>query len=255
MTVRLLGLADHLRAWGLVVEEVEGWESRGVDFPATPSVVVTHHTGTPRNTTKDYPSLGVVRDGRADLSGPLSQVGMGYSGTVYVIAAGKAQHAGAGEWAGVTSSSQTIGVEAESPGDGTWTAAQRHVYPLLVAALLDFLGQPAAMTAGHREWATPIGRKPDPRGIDLPAFRANVAAHLTTGPPQPAATPDQTEDDDMHLIVKDPAGPSQFVVSPLLDAKVHIKDGASLNALLASGRYVRVTLSARQLAAIPTRAA
>ncbi len=43
------------------------------------------------------PSLGVIRDGRPGLKGPLSQLGLGRDGAYYVIAAGRAQHAGRGD--------------------------------------------------------------------------------------------------------------------------------------------------------------
>ena len=175
-------LPDQLRRWGLDVVEVDGWQARGVPFTVRPVIVVAHHTATSARAAGDYPSLGIVRDGREGLAGPLSQFGLGRSGRVYVIASGKANHAGAGAWDGISTSTMTVGIEAESPGDGTWTDEQRRAYPLLAAAVCAYLGTPARRVCGHREWALPAGRKPDPTGIDLTAFRAAVAGHLHAGP-------------------------------------------------------------------------
>lgn len=183
--MRLLNLPAKLREWGLTVVEVPGWAARGADFPRMPSVVVCHHTGTPRSKTKDdLPTERVLVEGRSDLPGPLCQVGLGYSGTVYVIAAGKANHAGRGHWNGHNvGNTDSVGIEAESPGDGSWTAAQRLTYPIVCAALHDLLGTGASLTCAHRESAEPHGRKDDPVGIDMDELRGQVAALLRAGPP------------------------------------------------------------------------
>lgn len=207
--MRLTGLADHLRNWGFDVVEEPGWKTRGAHFDAMPQVVVCHHTGTKRSTVKDYPSLAVVRDGRTKpdgsrLPGPLSQLGLGYSGKVYVIAAGKANHAGEGEWRGIdVGNSRSVGIEAESPGDGTWTPKQREVYPRLAACVAAYLEQPADNICAHRESAKPPGRKPDPVGIDMPRLRAAAAGWLERGgrpptAPQPPAP--TTQEDAMYII-------------------------------------------------------
>lgn len=180
---RLTGLADHLRKWGFTVVELPGWKTRGADFDGMPKVCVCHHTGTPRSKTKDLPTQGVLTNGRSDLDGPLCQIGYGYSGTVYMVAAGKANHAGKGHWAGVfVGNDDSVGIEAESPGDGTWTDAQREGYPRLAAAVVDYLNTNASHICAHRESAEPHGRKNDPVGIDMNDLRRKAAAHLKNGP-------------------------------------------------------------------------
>lgn len=203
--MRLTGLADKLREWGLAVVEVPGWETRGADFPQLPSVVVCHHTGTPLRPNLDLPTQRVLVDGRSDLPGPLCQVGLGYSGTAYVIAAGKANHAGKGRWNGHNvGNTDSVGIEAESPGDGTWTPQQRAAYPLVCAALHDLLGTSASLTCAHRESAEPPGRKNDPVGIDMDALRGQVTQLLKAGPPTVHAhdthPPTPLEEPDMWIV-------------------------------------------------------
>lgn len=180
--MRLLWLPHLLERWGLDVELVPGWERRGQPFRAAPSIVVGHHTATSARARGDLPTLAVLRDGRSDLPGPLCQIGLGRSGRVYVVASGKANHAGRGAWKGLTDSARTIGVEVEHPGTGPWTAAQLRAFDLTAAALLDGLGSPASHYAGHREWALPAGRKVDPGGVNLTAQRARVRELLSRGP-------------------------------------------------------------------------
>lgn len=197
--MRLLELADACRDAGLNVVETNGWRTRGADFVVKPSVVVAHHTASSK-TAGSMPSLNVLIDGRPDLPGPLCQVGLSRGGVVYVIAAGKANHAGPGRWAGFTRSDQTIGCEAENDGVGEpWTRAQTDAYDLVAAVLLDLLGSSASLLCAHREWATPAGRKIDPAGIDMDAMRRRVGRLLEAGM---AVTRAGLSDEDVERIAK-----------------------------------------------------
>lgn len=194
--MRLLALPDVCKDAGLDVVTVSGWERRGYEFPAMPRVVIGHHTASNRR-SGNMPALGILRDGRSDLPGPLCQVGLARDGVVYVVASGKANHAGPGRWGNVSSSEQTVGIEAENDGLGEpWPAEQMQAYDVLAAALLDHLGQPASMFCGHREWALPAGRKPDPAGINLIAMRRRIAALLEGGVHMPLS------DKDINRIAK-----------------------------------------------------
>lgn len=169
-------LADAARLTGCPVVELAGWRTRGHGGMAAVEGVVCHHTAGPK--TGEYPSLAVVRDGRAGLAGPLANFGLGRSGTVYVNAAGLAWHAGVSSWAGFSDlNSRFLGIEAEDDGDGVWTDAQLDAYPRLVAALLYYMRRGAERACMHRECAP--GRKIDAAGIDAPALRARVAQMLT----------------------------------------------------------------------------
>lgn len=192
MVLTLTWLPDVLETAGLKVAETPGWRTRGRGPMGNVRGVMCHHTATaaPGN----MPTLNMLINGRADLSGPLAQLGLGRDGTFYVIAAGRANHAGAGRWEGlVTGNSSFIGIEAEHsgrPGD-PWPVVQIDAYQRGVAALLKKLGRNANLCCGHKEYALPSGRKPDPT-FDMAAFRNEVAALLAgkTPPPPIPATDD-----------------------------------------------------------------
>lgn len=178
----LTDLADVVRTSGLTVVEVPGWRTRGHGSMKAVRGVVLHHTA--GGATGDYPSLSVVRDGRAGLAGPLANLGLTRSGKVLVIAAGLAYHAGAGSGFGLPengANAYMLGIEAESTGSvaGDWTAAQLDAYPRLAAALARGYGFDVGMVVAHKEWAP--GRKVDPRGWpgDMAAFRSSVSAVLS----------------------------------------------------------------------------
>lgn len=170
----LTDLADACRKSGLPVVEVKGWRRRGHGQMEAVQTIVTHHTATSASAPGDYPSLRVVRDGRADLPGPLAQLGLGRSGTVYVIAAGVSFHAGEvgleawDNW-------HAIGIEAEHDGVSDWPPEQYDAYARLCAALCEHYGIGPDQTLGHKEVARPLGRKVDPN-FDMGAFRDRVAA-------------------------------------------------------------------------------
>lgn len=170
---RQLWIPQVCRQFGLTVVEVDGWQSRGSDV-FNPQAVVGHHTaGAP---TGEYPSLRTVRDGRQGLAGPLSNTGLGRSGTVFVVASGRANHAGVGHWRGLyVGNANSLGIEAENDGYQPWPAVQLRAYDVLVAALLFGIRRDAGWFCGHRESAEPHGRKPDPHDLDLNAMRTRVA--------------------------------------------------------------------------------
>jgi peptidoglycan hydrolase-like protein with peptidoglycan-binding domain len=132
------------------------------------------------------PSLGMVINGRPDLPGPLAQLYLGRDGTFYVVAAGRAHHAGKGSWQGMNDgNSNFIGIEAENTGqtvgpqEDPWPPVQLDAYRRGVAALLRKIGASAAMCCGHKEYALPAGRKCDPT-FDMDEFRQQVTAILNS---------------------------------------------------------------------------
>lgn len=202
----LTDLADACRKSGLRVVEVDGWRTRGHGGLSSLDSIVCHHTATSRAAAGDYPSLRIVRDGRTGLPGPLSQLGLGRNGTVYVIAAGVAYHAGEtfnphqDNW-------HALGIEAEHDGVSPWPVEQHAAYARLVVALVTHYGIPVANVQGHKEVAKPLGRKIDPT-FSMDDFRRLVAA--ATRPPRKAGPTAKKITNAIQRAKKDGA-PSRFV--------------------------------------------
>ena len=174
MAFSLTWLPEVLRGAGLKVAETEGWTTRGRSEIGRVRGVMLHHTGTaaPGN----MPTLSILKQGRSGLPGPLCNLGLGRDGTYYVVAAGRANHAGAGVWRTITTgNSSFIGIEAENAGhaEQDWPDVQLDAYRRGVAALLRRIGAPPEMCCAHGEYARPAGRKHDPR-FDMEIFRKSV---------------------------------------------------------------------------------
>ncbi|QFY15017.1 hypothetical protein GBF35_49490 [Nonomuraea phyllanthi] len=172
----LTQLADVARRVGVPVTEVAGWKTRGHGPQPEVQGIVCHHTAGPAG-GGDYPSLAVVRDGRPGLDGPLSHFGLGRSGHIYVIAAGRCWH-NAPSTSPRHDNSSSIGIEAENDGRQPWPEAQKAAYIRLCAELCREFALPASRVKAHREVNT---SKPDPHSIDMNAFRRAVAALLDGG--------------------------------------------------------------------------
>lgn len=185
------GIADRLRAFGLTVVEVDGWQQRGrtyADF--APLGSVNHHTAGPRN--GDGPSLGICINGRSDLPGPLCNVFGSRSLVAYVVAAGVANHAGPGGWSGLKGNQRVFGLEMENAGTSA-DPGYEALYEFMAtvhAALISGLGSPdPALVCEHFEWSTQ-GKIDfhDWPGADLRARVARIlAAHGAPPLPPPPA--------------------------------------------------------------------
>jgi peptidoglycan hydrolase-like protein with peptidoglycan-binding domain len=189
MGFSLTWLPEVLKAAGLKVALVPGWETRGAGDVSHIVGVICHHTAGPLQ--GNMPSLKLLTNGRGGkhpLPGPLSQLGLGRDGTFYVIAAGRANHAGKGRWQSFAAgNSSFIGIEAENTGldNDPWPEEQMDAYRRGVAAILIHIQRGAAFCAGHKEYALPKGRKSDP-SFDMERFRASVAAVINgTAAPAP----------------------------------------------------------------------
>lgn len=189
MAFSLAWLVDVLEEAGLKVAEQPDWRTRGRAEMGTVRGVMCHHTAGPK--TGNMPSLGIITEGRSDLPGPLSQLGLGRDGTCYIVAAGRANHAGRGNWQGVTAgNSSFIGIEAENTGksDDPWPAIQVDAYRRAAAAILHKIGADPIMCCGHKEYALPAGRKPDP-SFDMDDFRFKVGLIMSGSGPGPFVIP------------------------------------------------------------------
>lgn len=163
------GIADRLRAAGLTVVEVAGWQTRSAGS-FSPGGSVNHHTAGPASGAT--PSLDTVINGRSDLPGPLCNVlqsrepGEG-NDKAYVVAAGRANHAGSGGWQGLSGNSSVYGLEIEHTGVDPLPDHRQRTAARIHAAM--WTG-PASMVCQHREWAP--SRKIDAaENVDPDRFR------------------------------------------------------------------------------------
>ncbi len=161
--------------------------------------VMVHHTGNARETAES------IRNGRADLPGPLSNIHIAPDGTVTVVAAGVCWHAGRGSYPGIPTDManyHVIGIECAWPKDTSLTPAtqgrERWPDPQIiamrdsVAAILTKLGFDSSRVIGHKEWAGVAQGKWDPGNIDMRWFRGEVAkaqrGQFKPKPEEPAMT-------------------------------------------------------------------
>lgn len=232
-------LAQVLKDAGLNVAEQPGWQSRGRGPMGNVKGVICHHTAGPKSGI--MPSLTVVTNGRPGLDGPLAQLGLGRDGTWFVIAAGRANHAGVGAWKGITAGNTSfIGIEAENQGipADPWPDAQVDSYKKGCAALLKKLGADVSMCIGHKEWAPK--RKIDP-SFDMEAFRAGVAALMAGGAPAPKPSPPEPAPPK-------PAPPKPAPPPPVPPKPIPPKDDRPMLRSGASGVAVRIVQAAVRVA-------
>lgn len=184
------GIAGRLRRAGLKVVEVAGWQTRG-SSTFNPRGFVWHHTAGPAK--GNAPSLTICTYGRAGLPGPLCNVFQARDNTIYVVAAGRANHAGTGGWKGLSGNSSVYGIEIENVGTGAepWRPDQLDTAARVAAALL---GNPE-MSCHHKEWTS---RKIDMAvvsGVEMRQRTRNVIA-------APAPAPNDPEEDEVSSYIK-----------------------------------------------------
>lgn len=140
-------LADEFRAAGLNVVEIDGWKTRG--RPASSGgndarALTNHHTGATSRPDSWAPGLTTLVAGRVDLPGPLCHYAVDYAGNVYVIAAGRANHAGYAKpvpgLVGGDGNAQLIGDEVITDGKQIMPAPQVRALALTNAVVLRRLG-------------------------------------------------------------------------------------------------------------------
>jgi hypothetical protein len=194
--VLALWLDDAFRKWGVRYKYVEGWETRG--RPATsggfaPNGLLIHHTGTRSSATSPAPSLGTVTNGRTDLKGPLCQISTDYNGLTYIVAAGRANHAGTAKAAMGNPSgdgnAMYLGNEVQTSGLQDMPDAQYNAVVLTSAAIMDHFGYTSAAKTGLHHTTSTSGKWDLGAGTGvvapypLTSLRAAITARLQAGPP------------------------------------------------------------------------
>ena len=171
-------LPARLNKAGLRVNTVPGWRTRGRPGSFAPRGVLWHHTGGAGDGLEYARWMALT--GRPDLPAPLCQLSIGRDGTVYVLAAGRANHGGTARAAGPMPSGDAntlyVGVECHNTGSEGWRTEQRDAMVKVGVVLSEILGCTAEHNRGHVE--TSVTGKWDPGALDLDEFRADLAAVL-----------------------------------------------------------------------------
>lgn len=187
MALPLVWLGDVLRAAGLRVVETPGWKTRTASgTQPRPVGVLEHHTATPASYARPAPTVQMCITGRPDLDGPLCHAVIGYDGTVHLIAAGRANHAGKAKASGPNPAGDGntlyVGFEWDYHGVNQGPSPEQYATAVRATrAVLAKLGRPAEAARGHRE--TSVTGKIDPGHVDLDQFRRDVAAGATPTAP------------------------------------------------------------------------
>lgn len=232
-------LPEILRKHGLKVVEIGGWETRGRP-PSTggfaPVGVLNHHTGASAKGWSAAKILTYVKwmflTGRPSdgLPPPLCHMSLGRDGTVYLGAAGRANHAGKAKARGTVAAGDGnkiyVGIEWMLSGTEAIPKAQRDAGVLLNAVLLDEVlrTSPATVAAHYETSITGKWDIGDPSGVsfkghrvmNMATFRRDVQnrlASLNKKPAAPAA----------------PAKPTRVskARASLEDALKHVKPGSA----------------------------
>ena len=236
MAFSLTWLPDVLSDAGLKVAETQGWKTRGRGDVGTIKGVICHHTVGSKN--GNMPSLNSLINGRPGLSGPLAQLGLGRDGTYFIVAAGRANHAGDGNWQGITTgNSSFIGIEAENTGFAKgpkadpWPDEKIDAYERGVAAILTKIGQNAIMCCAHKEYALPPGRKIDPHTINMKVFRQQVASIMAGTAPSPSIIP-ATDGQNRPTLRRGATGPLVRIIQTAVGVAADGQFGADTEAAI-----------------------
>lgn len=197
-------LVSILRAEGVKVVEYGSWRTHNRNHKGSfgpINGVIIHHTVSSGTDA----SVRLCYDGYAELPGPLCHGVIAKDGTVYLISAGRANHAGAGDadvLAAVADeralpapndrnadgNTHFYGFECVNLGNGAdpWPDAQLDAIERASAAICRANGWSAASVIGHKEWTN---QKQDPRGFSMTTMRERIDRRLATKPGKPVPAP------------------------------------------------------------------
>lgn len=174
------GLGADLKAYNVPVKKTKGWQRRGRTGLWEPQGLLNHHTASNRR-AGNMPALGIVRDGRSDLPGPLANFLGARDGTIVFVAKGRCNHAGeGGPERGIPEDSGNaylLGLEAENDGIGEKWGDKLYLSMVVLNALimLRLKKKGPYMAFDHREWTS---RKIDRAGINSDEFRDDVRKQM-----------------------------------------------------------------------------
>lgn len=178
-----LDINSRLRAAGITVREAEGWQTRGNSYASAYEGGLIHHTATGYGVAVPGTGIGnLLIVGRSDLRGPLCNYAGNDDGSVTIIAANPANHAGAsgGRSMGPLPTTtlfnpRVLGLEIVYPGTAPMRSAQYRTALIWARIVADVVGRgDIERIRAHAE--TSVTGKWDPgvtegRTIDMAAFR------------------------------------------------------------------------------------
>ena len=222
---------NRVRAAGIVVHEQSGWQTRGNGQVSAYEGWINHHTATAFANA----NLDILINGRPDLSGPLCNSCGWADGSVGLIAANPANHAGAsGGWdtAPLPVSSlfnkRVWGHEIIYPGTVPMTPAQYRTALIVSKIGLDIWGYGDVRRDKFHQ-GTSITGKWDPgfapgQTYSITKFRADALdlANPTPPPPDPQYPP---MEDPMKLDATDGVNVNVTIPVPLNATKLVISQG------------------------------
>lgn len=182
-------LPDVLKAFGVPVETIPGWDNWGMgDFNRIWGVAV-HHTGS-NNTTAEQIARNPWLENALSSQIHLSRRAP-YTATLCGV--GIAWHLGKGSYPGLPTNNANplvIGIEAQSNGTDPWPAAMLDIYHRCVAAILWYLGHNASRCISHWEYSMVAQGKWDPGAgdgfsghvMDMDIFRSHVQYYIDNPP-------------------------------------------------------------------------
>ena len=213
----MLQLPRALTKRGGNVFLVDGWGSRGAaGLPMAGKVYgsIAHWiVSKQRGAADQNQTLGLIVNGHSTLPGPLANLYLRWDGAIGVVAAGRANHGGVGQWHGVSGNQFWIGTEAEGP---PFTDAQMKAYPIILAAVYDVTGQhPRDWAISHQEYAP--SRKVDigPAIHTIRAEAVRLVDHKIFAGAEPVQEPVQEEDEPVITVISpkdNPPGSQAFPV-------------------------------------------
>lgn len=180
--MRATWLPRTLRAGGVPVVELAGWQGRGSDFHVTSLAVTWHHDASPPGPSPGVPAYMARQIDKGEAG---AQLWVGRDGTWTVVAAGAVYHAG-NVLVGMPGNSGSLGVETDHTTGEGWPPAQLASLRRGTRALLEHQGLGASHLHFHKSVCRPKGRKIDPDGLELGVERAAVAGSQLDPPPAPA---------------------------------------------------------------------
>lgn len=204
-------VVDGLRRHGVVVHFIDGWQWRGNGQSSAYVGMVWHHTAT------NYGfAPSILWNGRSDLSGPLCNSAGNADGSVTIVAAHPANHAGAsgGRAMGPLPTTRSFnkyvwGHEVVYPGTKPMTDAQYRTSLILAGVVSGVLGRP------NPEWVrqhfeTSVTGKWDPgyapgRTYSARDMRAGVWGALMSARPAPTPVPAPVSEKKVKpVIIREP---------------------------------------------------